>query len=85
MNAFQWGWVGFAAYFVVLEGLALWRSWRARKKGKPDRFTLSSQLWVIFGTARGTKATAWAWVRRGVLVLALLWLPLHIGSGGQII
>ena len=85
VNAYQWGWVGFAVYFAVLETAALVRAWKVRKRGERDRFTLSSQLWAIFGTTRGVRDTIWAWTRRGVLVVALLWLTVHLLFGGQVI
>ena len=72
-----WAWIGFGVYFVVVESLALARSRRGD--------TLSEHLWLLFGTARGTKATAGAWVRRGVLVLALAWLSVHLLFGGAVV
>jgi hypothetical protein len=81
---YTWAWIGFGLYFAVVEGIAIYRSWRHRRRGEASG-TLSAHLWMLFGTTRGTKATAGAWVRRGVLALALLWLVLHLGSGGQII
>ena len=85
VNAYQWGWVGFGLYFAVLETAALVRAWKVRKRGERDRFTLSSQLWAIFGTTRGVRDTVWAWARRGVLAVALLWLVVHLGWGGQVV
>lgn len=77
MSWFTWAWIAFGLYFAVVEGVALARS----KRGD----TLSEQLWWLFGTAKGTKPTAGAWVRRGVLVLALGWLATHLLFGGQIV
>jgi hypothetical protein len=85
VSSYQWGWAAFGVYFAVLETAALVRAWRVRKRGERDRFTLSSQLWAIFGTTRGVKNTIWTWVRRGALVVALLWLTVHLAWGGQII
>ena len=85
VNANQWGWVAFGACFAVLEAAALVRAWRVRRRGERDRFTLSSQLWAIFGTTRGVRDTIWVWTRRGVLVVALLWLTVHLLFGGQVI
>lgn len=77
MTWHTWAWIGFGLYFAVIEGLALARSRRGD--------TLSEHLWWLFGTAKGTKATLGAWVRRGVLVLALTWLSIHLLFGGQIV
>lgn len=85
MTGWQQGWVLFGLFFVILESAALVRSYRARQRGEPDRFTLSSQLWALGGTAKGAASTGWAWVRRGLLAAALLWLAVHLLSGGQII
>jgi hypothetical protein len=84
MSWYTWAWIGFAGYFATVEGIAIYRSLRYRRRGDFSG-TLSAHLWLIFGTAKGTKATAGAWVRRGVLVLALAWLSVHLMFGGAIV
>ncbi len=88
MNAFGWGWLGFAAYFVVLEGVALYQSGQAKGRGETDpRDTLSEHLWYWFGVNRSgigidRDVTAWARIRRVILGGALLWLTIHLMAGG---
>lgn len=82
MNAYSWGWVGFGLYFAALEAAAIVRAARARRRGEHDRYTLSSHLWALFGTTQGTRADVWIWARRGLLVVALAWLGLHLLGGG---
>lgn len=77
MSWYTWAWIGFGVYFAAVETLALIRS----KRGD----TLSEHLWWLFGTAKGTRPTVGAWLRRGVLVLALGWLAVHLLSGGQLV
>jgi hypothetical protein len=84
MTLYTWAWIGFAAYFATVEGIAIYRSLRYRRRGDFSG-TLSAHLWLIFGTAKGTKATVGAWVRRAVLVLALAWLSVHLLFGGAIV
>lgn len=85
MTAWAWGWVGFVAYFAVLEGVALWRSYRAKRAGAEDPVdTLSEHVWLWFGTGPRPKGPA-VYLRRAVLVMALAWLAVHFVGGGEIV
>ena len=86
MDVWGWLWVGWLAYFGVVESVALARSWRARRAGVPDgRDTLSEHVWWWFGTARGTEADSWAYVRRFALVAFLAWVGIHFLGGGRLV
>lgn len=82
MTLWAWGWAGWVAYFVVLEGVAFAR----RRSGG----TLSAHVWVFLGIDRDTVGTPYAgrhptgWTRlRRFLVLAFLaWLVAHFLTGG---
>lgn len=78
---FDWGWVGFLAYFVALEAFALWRSYRAGYRGG----TLSEHVWLWFGVDRGVKPNWWAYLRRFVLVAGMAWLTVHFVGGGRLV
>ncbi len=78
MSGWTWAWLGWGAYFAVVEGMALYRS-------KPGD-TLSEHIWAWFGTAAGTgrPANAWARIRRVVLLGFLAWLVTHFLTGGWV-
>lgn len=83
---FTIGWLIWVAGFLGFEGYALWDAYQKRKKD-PDYYPgmLSQHIWLWFGTKKGTKPDAWAWTRRGTLALFLLWVNLHLLSGGRIV
>jgi len=88
VSAFTWAWVGFAAYFAVVEGVALYQSGKATGRGEADpRDTLSEHLWYWFGVNRGgtgvmRDSNVWARLRRVALGAAVLWLGVHLMTGG---
>lgn len=88
MDGWTLAWAGWLAYFAVVEGVALHRSWRARKAGHADpRDTFSEHVWLWLGVnKRGTgierDANAWARVRRVMLGGFMLWLSIHFLTGG---
>lgn len=87
MNAFTLGWLGFIAYFAILEGVALYRSGKAKGRGAEDpRDTFSEHIWVWFGVNRkgigvDRGSNWWARVRRVILGAFLLWLTIHFMAG----
>lgn len=89
MNAFTWGWLGFAAYFALVEGVALYQSGKVTARGEADpRDTLSEHLWWLFGVNNGAgiglerRPTRWAMLRRVMLGAGVLWLGIHLLFGG---
>jgi hypothetical protein len=74
------GWALWGVYFAALEGAALIRSHKGTQGG-----TLSEHVWVWFGTAKGTHANSWAYVRRFVLIAFMSWLTVHFVGGGQLV
>jgi hypothetical protein len=88
VSGWAWAWIGFGVYFAAVEGAALAQSYRARRAGAADpRDTLSEHLWFWFGVNRaGTGiergSNWWARVRRVILGGALLWLAVHLLTGG---
>lgn len=91
MNAFSWLWVGWIAYFGIVEGVALYQSGKAIGRGEQDpRDTFSEHVWVWMGiNTKGTgvdrNVGAWARIRRIVLGAGLLWLSIHFLAGGSIV
>lgn len=71
-------WVGFVAYFVVVEAAAL----RDRRRGD----TLSEHVWDWF-CLRGRKhgKSAWCIIRRICFYAFWVWLTVHFLSGGAIL
>ena len=88
MDGWAWAWIGWLAYFGVVEGVALYRSYQARRAGAGDpRDTLSEHVWMWFGVNREGSgierhSNAWARIRRVVLGGFLLWLSVHFMTGG---
>lgn len=74
------GWLAWMAYFLVLEGWALFNS-------RPGD-TLSEHVWAWFGTQRRRpgesprEVTGWVRLRRFVLLAFLAWLSAHFLTGG---
>jgi hypothetical protein len=64
----------------VLEAAAIIRSHRGAAGG-----TLSEHVWLWFGTARGTHANTWAYLRRFALLAFMAWLTVHFVGGGQFV
>lgn len=86
MNTWSWLWLGWLAYFAVVESVAVARSIRAKRHGDPDvRDTLSEHVWWWFGTARGVQPDTSAYLRRFVLLAFLAWLSVHFLGGGRFV
>lgn len=73
MDLFTIGWLIWIAYFLVLEAFAIFSSREGR--------TLSAHVWVWFGAGKDWKHNTWAWIRRTVLILFMIWLSLHFVFG----
>lgn len=89
MNAWGWLWVGWLAYFGVVEAAAVVAEYRARKRGERGlRATLSRHAWWWFGINDGhhigieRDVSTWARARRVALGAFLLWLSIHFLAGG---
>lgn len=81
MSAWTWAWIGWAAYFAIVEGMALFNS-------RPGD-TLSEHAWAWLGfaaTGRGPldlrRPSGWTRLRRFVLLAFLAWLIVHLLTGG---
>lgn len=79
MSLWAVAWLGWAAYFLIVEGLALF--------GSSPGSTLSEHVWTWFGTARGPgpagrQPSGWTRLRRFVLLAFLAWLVAHFLTGG---
>lgn len=85
MTVFDYLWIGWGLYFVIVEGYALYLNTVEKKAESKTRRTLSSLVWFIGGTTEGYRADVWGWLRRGALGLFLLWIVVHFLSGGQIV
>ena len=71
-NNFTWLWVFWAAFFVVVEGIAVFNNSR--------NDTLSEQVWILIGTKAEEKTVVmWAW--RVSLVVLIAWLVPHFMTG----
>jgi hypothetical protein len=90
VSGWAWLWLGWIGYFAVVEGVALYKSGKAKGRGSVDpRDTLSEHVWYWFGinTTPGVlenvrRANWWARVRRLALGAFLLWLAIHFLTGG---
>jgi hypothetical protein len=73
-------WAGWAAYFLLIEGIAL-------RNGTPGD-TLSEQVWMLFGTQRRRpgeperRRSGWTQLRRVLLLAFMAWLSVHFLTGG---
>lgn len=81
MTAFTIAWLVWLAYFVVVEGMALFNS-------KPGD-TLSEHVWAWFGTAvkpgqSGRQRSGWTQLRRFALLAFMAWLLVHFITGGWV-
>lgn len=82
MSGWTVAWIVWIAGFAALEGAALYRGWRSQESESKSGRTLSAHLWAWLGFVRGQRPTVWAWIRRSVAVLALVWLAGHVLGGG---
>lgn len=75
MSVWTWAWAGWAAYFLAVEGWALYRS-------KPGD-TLSEHVWAFLGAGRGGRQpSGWTRARRFLVLAFLAWLVAHFLTGG---
>jgi hypothetical protein len=84
VSGFTIAWLVWGAYFAVVEGYAIVRSHQQHAAGRhATGGTLSEHVWAWFGTAPGTHADTWAYVRRFVLLAFMAWLSVHFLTGGR--
>jgi hypothetical protein len=75
MTVWTWLWVGWGAYFAVVEGMALANSTAGD--------TLSEHVWAFLGYSGGVKyPTGWTRLRRFLVLAFLAWLVVHFLTGG---
>lgn len=68
-------WLGWAVYFLIVEGMALFNS----TKGD----TLSEHVWAFLGFSNGMRSpTGWTRLRRFVVLAFMAWLTFHFLTGG---
>lgn len=78
MSVYTIGWIGFGLWFVVEEGIALYKR---NVKG-----TLSWHIWQLF-SLQGDKSelSGGEQIRRVVGFAAMAWLATHLLSGGRVL
>lgn len=75
MTVWTWAWLGWAAYFGIVEGMALTNS--------RDGDSLSEHVWWWLGYSEGVRQpTGWTRLRRFLLLAGLTWLAVHLLTGG---
>jgi hypothetical protein len=78
VSPWTWAWVGWAAYFLVVEGMALFNS-------RPGD-TLSEHVWAFIGVrpagADLRDPSGWTRLRRFLVLAFLAWLSVHLLTGG---
>jgi hypothetical protein len=76
VTVWTWAWIGWGAYFVVVEGMALFNS----RSGD----TLSEHVWAFLGYREGRVGppTGSERLRRFVTLAGLAWLVVHLLTGG---
>jgi len=86
MDGYTIGWLGWGLYFVMLETVAIVKSYRQKRRIGPYKDgTLSAHVWVWFGTDKTTHANTWAYLRRFALIAFMAWLSVHFIGGGQLV
>jgi hypothetical protein len=81
MGVYTLAWLAWFAYFLVIEGTALFNS-------RPGD-TLSEHVWAWFGTTRRAdakprKRSGWTQLRRFLLLTFMVWLTAHFLTGGWV-
>lgn len=75
MSVWTWLWLGWAFYFGLVEGMALFNS----TKGD----TLSEHVWAFLGFSEGVRSpTGWTRLRRFLVLAFMAWLSVHLLTGG---
>lgn len=75
MSGWTWLWLGWAVYFGLVEGMALFNS----KKGD----TLSEHVWAFLGFSEGVRSpSGWTRLRRCLVLVFMAWLSVHLLTGG---
>lgn len=78
MSPWTWAWIGWAVYFLIVEGMALFNS-------KPGD-TLSEHVWSFIGIRRKgadpRDPTGWTRLRRFIVLAFMAWLSFHFLTGG---
>lgn len=75
MSGWTWLWLGWAVYFGLVEGMALFNS----KRGD----TLSEHVWAFLGFSDGARSpSGWTRLRRFLVLAFLAWLSVHLLTGG---
>jgi hypothetical protein len=78
VSLWTWAWAGWAVYFLVVEGMALFNS-------KPGD-TLSEHVWAFIGIRRKAAdprdPSGWTRLRRFAVLAFLAWLSVHLLTGG---
>jgi hypothetical protein len=75
VTVWTWLWLGWGAYFLAVEGVALFN--------KTPNDTLSEHVWLWLGYSGGVrKPTGWTQLRRFLALAFLAWLSVHLLTGG---
>lgn len=78
MSAWTWAWAGWAVYFLIVEGMALFNS-------RPGD-TLSEHVWAFIGIRRKgvdpRDPSGWTRLRRFLVLAFMAWLSFHFLTGG---
>ncbi|GAB1641747.1 hypothetical protein [Krasilnikovia sp. MM14-A1259] len=80
MSVYTAAWLLWFAYFLIVEGMALFNS-------RPGD-TLSEHVWAWFGTQRAAPGesprlrSGWTQLRRVLLLAFMVWLSVHFLMGG---
>jgi hypothetical protein len=77
VSPWTWAWAGWAVYFLIVEGMALFNS-------KPGD-TLSEHVWAFIGIRRKGELrnpTGWTRARRFAVLAFMAWLSVHLLTGG---
>lgn len=75
MSLWTLAWLGWGAYFVAVEGMALMNSTTGD--------TLSEHAWAWLGYGEGVRQlSGWTRLRRFLLLAGLAWLVVHLLTGG---
>jgi hypothetical protein len=78
VSLWTWAWLGWAVYFLVVEGMALANS--------RSSDTLSEHVWAFIGIRRKgadlRNPSGWTRLRRFLVLAFMAWLSVHLLTGG---